>query len=40
MLDTAPLVEKMRTYYEEMEASGELPEGFTAAIEAARNTGS
>ncbi len=36
VLDTAPLVEKMQTYYDEMAASGALPDGFLEAIEAAR----
>ncbi|MFP7673461.1 TRAP transporter substrate-binding protein [Marivita sp. S0852] len=36
VIDTAPLVEKMRVYYEEMAEKGELPEGFVDAIEASR----
>ncbi|MGB3555381.1 MAG: TRAP transporter substrate-binding protein [Jannaschia sp.] len=40
VLDTAPLVEKMQTYYKDMQAAGELPEGLTEAIEAARTPGS
>ena len=40
VLDTAPLVEKMRGFYEGMAATGELPEGFNEAVEAARNPGS
>jgi TRAP-type C4-dicarboxylate transport system substrate-binding protein len=36
VIDTAPLVEKMRVYYEDMAAKGELPEGFVEAIEASR----
>ncbi|WP_299841585.1 TRAP transporter substrate-binding protein [uncultured Jannaschia sp.] len=40
VLDTAPLVEKMQTYYDDMAASGELPEGFMEAVEAARTSGS
>jgi len=36
VLDTAPLVEKMRGFYAEMAARGELPEGFNEAVEAAR----
>ena len=40
VLDTAPLVEKMRAYYDEMQAVGELPEGLMEAIEAARKPAS
>ncbi len=36
VLDTAPLVEKMKAFYEEMAEKGELPEGFMEAVEAAR----
>lgn len=36
VIDTAPMVEKMRGFYEDMAAKGELPEGFVAAIEATR----
>ena len=32
VLDTAPLVEKMQSFYDDMAAQGELPEGFMAAI--------
>lgn len=35
-LDTAPFVERMKSFYEELEASGELPEGFREAVAAAR----
>ena len=40
VLDTAPLVERMRGFYEDMAASGGLPEGFMEAVEAARDEGS
>lgn len=36
VIDTGPLVEKMKTFYEEMAASGELPEGFMEAVEETR----
>ncbi|WP_108485165.1 TRAP transporter substrate-binding protein [Oceaniglobus ichthyenteri] len=36
VLDTAPMVEKMRGFYADMTASGDLPAGFLDAIEAAR----
>lgn len=36
VLDTAPMVESMRGFYEQMAASGDLPEGFVEAIEATR----
>lgn len=36
VIDTAPLVEKMRVYYDDMAAKGELPEGFVEAIESSR----
>ncbi|MEY8828589.1 TRAP transporter substrate-binding protein [Sedimentitalea sp. XS_ASV28] len=36
VLDTAPLVEKMQSFYAEMAESGELPEGFMEAVEASR----
>lgn len=36
VLDTAPLVEKMKSFYADMAASGELPEGFMEAVDAAR----
>jgi len=35
-LDTGPFVEKMQSFYKEMAATGELPEGFLDAVEAAR----
>ncbi len=35
-LDTAPFVEAMKSFYDEMAASGELPEGYMEAVEAAR----
>ncbi len=35
-IDIAPLVEKMNAYYQDMAASGELPEGFLEGIDAAR----
>ena len=35
-LDTGPFGESMKSFYEEMAASGELPEGFLEAVEAAR----
>ncbi|MBN9887971.1 TRAP transporter substrate-binding protein [Salipiger abyssi] len=38
VLDTAPLVEKMQAYYEDMDAKGELPDGFMEAIAATRAT--
>lgn len=40
VLDTAPLVEKMQSFYADMAESGELPEGFMEAVEAARGSGS
>ena len=36
VLDTAPLVAKMKAYYADMDAKGELPAGFMDAIEASR----
>lgn len=39
VLDTAPLVEKMQSFYTRMAETGELPEGFLEAIEAARAPG-
>lgn len=39
VLDTAPLVEKMQSFYDDMAAQGELPEGFMAAVEASRASG-
>ncbi|OYX43957.1 MAG: C4-dicarboxylate ABC transporter substrate-binding protein [Rhodobacterales bacterium 32-67-9] len=36
VLDTAPLVAKMKAYYADMDAKGELPDGFMEAIEASR----
>ena len=35
-LDTGPFVEKMKEFYSEMAASGDLPEGYLEAVEAAR----
>lgn len=35
-LDTAPFVEKMAAFYDDLEAKGELPEGFREAVEATR----
>ena len=35
-LDTAPFVARMAEFYDDLEAKGELPEGFRAAVEAAR----
>jgi TRAP-type C4-dicarboxylate transport system substrate-binding protein len=35
-LDTQPFVEKMAIFYDDLDAKGELPEGFRAAVEAAR----
>ena len=35
-LDTRPFVEKMQSFYKEMAATGELPEGFLEAVEASR----
>ena len=35
-IDISPLVEKMATFYADMAESGELPEGFLEAVEAAR----
>ncbi len=35
-LDTQPFVEKMTEFYDDLEAKGELPDGFRAAVEAAR----
>jgi TRAP-type C4-dicarboxylate transport system substrate-binding protein len=36
-LDTAPFVESMKSFYAEMESTGELPDGFIDAVEAARS---
>lgn len=36
VIDIAPLVEKMKVFYADMAAKGELPEGFMEAVEAAR----
>jgi TRAP-type C4-dicarboxylate transport system substrate-binding protein len=36
VLDTAPFVESMRGFYEDMASSGELPEGFLEAVEETR----
>lgn len=36
VLDTAPMVESMRGFYEQMAESGDLPEGFVEAIDATR----
>lgn len=35
-LDTAPFVERMQSFYEDLEAKGELPEGFRQAVQDAR----
>ena len=35
-LDTKPFVEKMQKFYADMEASGEMPAGLMAAVEASR----
>ena len=35
-LDTAPFVARMTEFYDDLEAKGELPEGFREAVEAAR----
>jgi len=35
-IDIAPFVERMKTFYAELDKSGELPEGFLAAVEASR----
>lgn len=35
-IDTGPFVEKMKEFYSEMAAAGELPDGFLEAVEAAR----
>ena len=35
-LDTAPFVARMGEFYDDLDAKGELPEGFRAAVEAAR----
>ncbi len=35
-LDTGPFVQRMKEFYEEMAASGDLPEGFIDAVESAR----
>lgn len=35
-LDTAPFVETMISFYDDLESKGELPEGFREAVEAAR----
>ena len=37
-LDTAPLVETMKAYYEAQDAAGALPEGLLSTIEATRTT--
>ena len=36
VIDTGPLVEQMKTFYADMAASGDLPDGFMEAVEAAR----
>ncbi|WP_226580883.1 TRAP transporter substrate-binding protein [Acuticoccus sediminis] len=36
VLDTAPFVERMASFYENLQDSGELPEGFLAAVNASR----
>lgn len=36
-LDTAPFVASMKSFYADLEAKGELPEGFVDAVEAARS---
>lgn len=36
VLDTKPFVEKMNGFYAELEANGEMPEGYMAAVEATR----
>lgn len=36
VIDTGPLVAKMKTFYTDMAASGDLPEGFMEAVDAAR----
>lgn len=36
VIDTKPFVEKMADFYKAMEASGELPAGYLAAVEATR----
>ncbi|OCX67251.1 C4-dicarboxylate ABC transporter substrate-binding protein [Thioclava sp. SK-1] len=35
-LDTQPFVDALKPFYAEMEASGEMPEGYMAAVEATR----
>ncbi len=35
-IDTGPFVERMKSFYEDMAAQGELPEGFLDAVEEAR----
>ncbi|MCC9620546.1 TRAP transporter substrate-binding protein [Thalassospira sp. MA62] len=35
-IDTAPFVESMKSFYEQMDESGELPDGFLEAVDAAR----
>ncbi|MBP3124829.1 TRAP transporter substrate-binding protein [Thalassospira sp. ER-Se-21-Dark] len=36
-LDTAPFVQSMKSFYAEMASTGELPDGFIDAVEAARS---
>ncbi|EFL88177.1 TRAP transporter substrate-binding protein [Ahrensia sp. R2A130] len=35
-LDTAPFVERMKSFYADLQAKGELPEGFVEAVEATK----
>jgi hypothetical protein len=35
-IDTGPFVDRMKTFYAELDKSGELPEGFLDAVNATR----
>jgi tripartite ATP-independent transporter DctP family solute receptor len=37
-IDTGPFVERMKAFYEELDAKGELPEGFLDAVNATRSS--
>lgn len=38
-IDTTPIVERMKAFYEELDAAGKLPEGFLDTVEATRASG-
>jgi TRAP-type C4-dicarboxylate transport system substrate-binding protein len=37
-IDTGPFVERMKVFYEDLDAKGELPEGFLDAVDATRSS--